>query len=76
MHVTAYAVLAFLWVWTLEHIEPRATRLATAFVLTVSIGIALEYFQTLVPGRFGTLLDIVLNSFGALAGLIAAAFLL
>jgi len=76
MHVTAYAALAFLWAWTLENIEPKAARLVMTFVLAVSLGIALEWYQTIVPGRFGTLFDIVLNSFGVIAGLIAATLLL
>ena len=76
MHVAAYAALAFLWVWTLENIKQEPARLATAFALTLGLGIALEWFQTMVPGRFGTLFDIVLNSFGAIAGLIAAVLLL
>jgi len=76
MHIAAYAALAFLWVWTLEHIKQEPARLATAFALTLGLGIALEWYQTMVPGRFGTLFDIVLNSFGAIAGLIAAILLL
>jgi len=76
MHIAAYAALAFLWVWTLEHIKQEPVRLATAFVLTLGFGIALEWIQTMVPGRFGTLFDIVLNSLGAIAGLIAATLLL
>lgn len=76
MHIAAYAALAFLWVWTLEHIKQEPARLVTAFVLTLALGIALEWFQTMIPGRFGTLFDIVLNSLGALAGLTAAALLL
>ncbi len=76
MHVTAYAVLAFLCVWTLEQVKQDPVRLAAAFVLTIGLGIALEWYQTLVPGRFGTLFDIVLNSFGVVTGLIAATLLL
>ncbi len=76
MHVAVYAALVFLWAWTLEHIESQTIRLATAFALTVSLGIALEWYQTTVPGRFGTLLDVLLNSLGALAGVIVAMLLL
>jgi len=76
MHVTAYAALAFLLAWTLENIEPKAARLVITFVLAVSLGIALEWYQTIVPGRFGTLFDVFLNSVGAVAGLIAANLLL
>jgi glycopeptide antibiotics resistance protein len=76
MHVTAYAALAFLLAWTLDNIEPKVARMVTTFVLAVSLGIALEWYQTIVPGRFGTLFDILLNSLGVVAGLIAATLLL
>jgi VanZ family protein len=76
MHVTAYAALAFLLAWTLDNIEPKVARMVTTFVLAVSLGIALEWYQTMVPGRFGTLFDILLNSLGVVAGLIAATLLL
>lgn len=76
MHFLVYAGLAWLWAWTLESIEHRWLRLAIAFALAVGLGAALEWYQTRVPGRFGTLLDVLLNSAGALAGLIAALLLL
>ena len=76
MHFLIYAGLAWLWVWTLEGIAPRWLRLAIAFTLTVGLGAALEWYQTRVPGRFGTLLDVLLNAAGAVAGLMAALLLL
>jgi VanZ family protein len=36
----------------------------------------LEWHQTRVPGRFGTVADVLLNLIGAIIGLIAAMFLL
>jgi hypothetical protein len=76
MHFVIYAGLAWLWAWTLEGIAPRWLRLTLAFTLTVGLGAALEWYQTRVPGRFGTLLDVLLNAAGAVAGLVAALLLL
>lgn len=76
MHFLIYAAMAWLWTWTLEGVVPRWASLAIAFVLAVGLGAALEWYQTRVPGRFGTLLDILLNAAGAVAGLIVAVLLL
>ena len=76
MHFAAYGCLAFLWCWTLSFLESRPSRLLLALVLTVSIGAALEWYQTMVPGRFGTVVDAILNTIGAIAGLLAAILLL
>ena len=76
MHVVIYAALVFLWAWTLEHIESQLIRLVTAFALATSLGVALEWYQTTIPGRYGTLLDVLLNGLGAVAGVIAAILLL
>ncbi len=72
MHVAVYASLAFLLTWSLESIEPRPLRLAIALLLAISLGAGLEWYQTSVPGRFGTLLDVLLNAGGALLGLFVA----
>lgn len=76
MHVAVYALLMFLWVWTLESIDSRMTRIALALSLTIGLGIVLEWYQTTVPGRFGTIFDVLLNGIGALIGLLAAVLLL
>lgn len=72
MHVGVYAVLALLWVWTLQTIESSATRLLLAFALSASIGIVLEWYQTSVPGRYGTIADVLLNGIGIIVGLVVA----
>ena len=76
MHVTAYALLVFLLAWTLEDVGSRSLRLALAVTLAVSLGVTLEWYQTQVPGRFGTLLDVLLNTGGALAGMLVTLLLL
>jgi hypothetical protein len=72
MHVAVYAALALLWMWTLESVESRLVRITLVIIVTVGLGAALEWHQTRVPGRFGTIFDIALNALGALAGLIIA----
>ena len=76
LHVVTYAILASLWMWTLAGIESLPRRIAISFVLAVLLGIALEWYQTTVPGRYGTIMDILLNTVGILAGLVVAVFLL
>ena len=75
-HLLAYALLAGMAAWTLAALEPRALRLTLAFVGTVAIGAALEWGQTHIPGRFGTLADVLLNAAGALVGVVVTAVLL
>ena len=62
--------------WTLAHVERQSVRILTALVLSIGLGVVLEWLQTLVPGRFGTLADIVLNTIGALLGVVLALVLL
>jgi len=76
MHIACYAAIAALWVWTLEAVESNALRLSLALALAIGLGGVLEWYQTMVPGRFGTVVDVVLNAVGAAAGLVLALFLL
>ena len=76
LHVLLYGVLTVLWVWTLAALDSKLQRLAAAFAIAVCFGATMEWYQTRVPGRFGTILDAGLNAAGALLGLAAAALLL
>ena len=76
MHVAVYAALAMLFMWSLESIGSPITRIVLTLVLSLSLGITLEWFQTMVPGRFGSLVDVLLNVTGTIVGLVAAALLL
>lgn len=76
LHVAVYAALAVLWMWTLASIESRVARIAVTLVVTVGLGATLEWYQTQIPGRFGTVADVFLNALGAIAGLLAALLLL
>lgn len=76
MHLAAYSVLAFLWMWTLDEVLSRTPRIALALLLSVALGASLEWYQTMVPGRFGSVMDVVLNSIGSALGILAAVLLL
>ena len=71
-HIIMYALLAFLWMWTLASIESTRLRLGISLLLTLGLGVALEWYQTRIPGRFGTLIDVVLNAVGAVIGILVA----
>jgi hypothetical protein len=74
MHVCLYGLLTLLWVWTLDTV-PKSYRLVIAAAIAVCFGATMEWYQTRVPGRFGTLFDVALNAGGAVLGLLAALFL-
>jgi VanZ family protein len=74
LHVCLYATLVVLWAWTLDAIQSKSQRLVIAVTIAVCFGAAMEWFQTKVPGRYGTLADVILNAAGALLGVVAAFF--
>jgi VanZ family protein len=76
LHICLYAMLTLLWVWTLDAIQSKSQRLVIAVTVAVCFGATMEWYQTKVPGRFGTIVDVALNAVGALLGLFAAIFLL
>lgn len=76
LHLSMYALLTLMWAWTLEAIQSRPARLLIAAAIAVIFGASMEWYQTRVPGRFGTIFDVALNAAGAALGLIAAIVLL
>jgi hypothetical protein len=66
-HMGAYAVLAWLWRRTLP-----AKRAAgwLALAITVLYAVTDEFHQTLVPGRLGNAADVLVDTAGALLGLV------
>ena len=76
MHIATYAALAMCWMWTLESIESRAVQISLTVIATVGLGAVLEWHQTNIPGRFGTVFDVALNALGAAIGLALALLLL
>jgi len=76
LHIFLYAILTILWVWVLEAIQSKSQRLMIAVTVAVCFGATMEWYQTRVPGRYGTIIDVALNGAGAILGLVAAIFLL
>ena len=76
LHVCLYAVLAFLWAWTLGEVDGATIKFLVPILVAVGFGAAMEGLQTLIPGRVGSWHDVLLNGVGAGAGLLAAILLL
>jgi len=72
LHVCLYGVLTLLLKWTLDATPAKLYSPVIAFAIAVFLGASLEWYQTKVPGRFGTIFDIALNAAGAALGLFAA----
>ena len=68
LHIPAYAILAFLWRWSLNRMRPRLAVLLS-LILTMTFGVTQEWAQSLVPGRFASLSDILFDAVGAVIGL-------
>jgi VanZ family protein len=73
-HVTEYGILAMLWFRTLT----RGARLRVptgvwlALVICVATAVVDETHQATIPSRTGSAADVLLDSFGAAAGLVPA----
>ncbi|WP_084604595.1 VanZ family protein [Desulfonatronum thioautotrophicum] len=69
LHIPAYGLLAFFWRWTLRrYIQGLQTAAILAFGLAVGFGVFQEWFQSMIPGRFASLSDVLFNTIGAALG--------
>jgi len=73
MHVVAYAVLAVTWLWVFD--AGRLTRRAAilAVCLASTYAVIDEVHQTFVSGRTGSVLDVGLDTFAAVLGVLVVA---
>lgn len=69
LHVVVYAILALLWMWTLADVGSRLARILLTLLCSVALGVALEWYQTQVPGRYGSITDVLLNIAGTVIGI-------
>lgn len=70
LHIPLFGGLAWCWQWGLRGwIHNDTRRIAVALALTLAWAILDELHQTTVPGRFGSLTDILLNALGAVLAL-------
>ncbi|TVQ95445.1 MAG: VanZ family protein [Desulfovibrionales bacterium] len=69
LHIPAYGLLAFLWRWSLDRYMAARAAVWLAFILTVGFGLFQEWYQSMIPGRFASLMDVIFNTLGAGIGL-------
>lgn len=71
-HFTAYLILALLLVYAMK---PRDLKsYARVFLLCALYAMSDEFHQTFVPGRSGEIRDVLLDSAGALTGILLSAY--
>lgn len=69
LHIPLYACLSFLWVRTFSRLRVNTAKgVVLALFITIAYGCLDEVHQTFVPGRYGGLIDIYLNTVGAFIG--------
>jgi len=74
LHVPAYAVLTVLAALAASSAPRAGAGLLIGAALACSVfGAALEYFQTIIPGRTGSAMDAGLNAVGAAVGAVVVA---
>lgn len=66
LHVCFYAVLTVALSWNLRRIDSPTARFLLASFFALGFGVLMEWLQTFVPGRFGSLTDVVLDGIGCL----------
>ena len=72
LHLVFYATFAALAAWSLEFLNSNRVRAVLCILLGASLGTTLEWFQTFIPGRYGSMSDVIINLVGVLAGTAAA----
>jgi VanZ family protein len=70
LHIPLYACLSFLWGRAFSRLKVNtAVGVVFTFFIVILYGSLDEVHQTFVPGRSGGLLDIYLNTLGAIIGI-------
>ena len=70
LHIPLFGGLAWCWHWGLRSwMKQEQWRLGAALALTLAYAVLDEIHQLGVPGRFGSLTDVVLNAVGAVLAL-------
>lgn len=70
-HAFAYGILAGLYFWALrERIESSKVLRVVSVGLALAYALSDEYHQTFVPGRNGSLMDVAVDSVGAIGAML------
>ena len=71
LHLPLYGLLSFLWMNAFVKKKGKTvTAVFLAFLISVLYGCLDEFYQVFVPGRYGGLTDIYLDTTGAAAGVV------
>lgn len=66
LHIPLFAGLAFSWLFALKGIQQTLMiRALMAGIFSTLYGAADEWHQTMVPGRYGSITDLLLDALGA-----------
>lgn len=68
-HMTEYFILFLLFFRLIKTQKPLKTSLISSFLFTVAYAASDEFHQVFIPGRVGTILDVGIDSLGALIAL-------
>lgn len=69
IHFTSFCLLAYSWIYALQsHIKERKMAIIIGLLISVCYAASDEFHQSLTPQRTALLQDVILDSFGALAG--------
>lgn len=68
MHIPAYALLGFAWRWCLGGWTSSGRATVLALIIAVSFGVAEESYQSMIPGRYASLTDVLFDATGAVLG--------
>jgi VanZ family protein len=69
LHVPAYATLSLAWSWALRAwLRAPAATLAAGGAIASAYGVLDEWHQSFVPGRYASLVDVLLDVLGAALG--------
>ena len=69
LHIPLFGLLAYLWLNALtKNGCPVKKKLIITIIITLGYGLLDEFHQTFVPGRYGSLSDIILNIVGIATG--------
>ena len=75
LHIPVFGLLAFLWLKSFtKHSILTPTKVIITLIITILFGCLDEFHQTFVPGRYGSLIDILLNFVGIFMGILFFSF--
>ena len=76
LHIPLFGLLAYLWLNALtKNGCPAKKKLIITIIITLGYGLLDEFHQTFVPGRYGSLIDSLLNLVGIFMGILFFLFI-